>query len=137
MAWIIGLLFAMWVATAYYIVIIEALETAETRVHFTAALQERDLQLELKEKLEAEARAFGLEIGGAPAPEEVLAPSREAYLKEFWRMQRFIRPGESIASYPSAAEEFSSSREPSIPTEKAFDAPLEAWKALFGLTRKF
>jgi hypothetical protein len=65
-AWIIGLLFAGWVAVAFYIVIVGALEAAESRGIVTAALQERDRQLELKEELEAKARALGVEL---PTPQ--------------------------------------------------------------------
>lgn len=134
-AWIIGLIFMGWVVTAFYIALTEALETAEARVYLTSALHDRDQQLELREELRAKARALGLESFTTPVPDEVLAPSREAYLKEFWRMQRFVRPGESIASYPLAPESFPPPSEPSLPAEHPFSSPLEAWKALLGFTR--
>ncbi len=108
-AWLIGLIFVAWVALAFYIAITEAVESTEARAQFAAALQEREAQLELKEELEARARALGIEAAGPHAPEEVLAPSREAYLKEFWRKQRLVRPGEFIASCPLVAEKFSPS----------------------------
>ncbi len=127
-AWIIGLVFAGWVAVAFYIVIAGALEAAESRVNVAAALKEKVQQLELKEELEAKARALGVELP-SPPPEEVLAPSREAYLKEYWRMQRLIRPGELIASYPASFPPLS---EAAATQEIPFSSPLEAWKALFG-----
>ncbi len=130
-AWIIGLVFAGWAAVAFYIVITGALEAVESRVHVTEALRERDQQIELKEELEAKARALGVELPNPP-PEEVLAPSREAYLKEYWRMQRLVRPGEFIASYPAS---FPTLSEPSAAQENPFSSPLEAWKALLGFGR--
>jgi len=130
-AWIIGLLFAGWVAVAFYIVIMGALEAAESRSIVTAALEERDRQLELKEELEAKAKALGVELPPPPA-EEVLAPSREAYLKEYWRMQHLVQPGEYIASYPASFPSFS---EPAAPQESPFSSPLEAWKAFLGFGR--
>ncbi|MCS7285786.1 MAG: hypothetical protein RMK30_07180 [Anaerolineae bacterium] len=131
--WIIGLIFVGWVVTAFYITVTEALETAEARVYLTSALHERDQQLELREELKAKARALGIESSTASG--EVLAPSREAYLKEFWRMQRLVRPGESISSYPLAPESFPPRFEPSPPSENPFSSPLEAWKALLGFIR--
>lgn len=132
-AWIIGLILTGWVATAFYIAVTAALEAVEARTHLTAALQERNQQLELKEELESKARALGIKIA-SPSPDEVLAPSPEAYLKEFKRMQHLIQPGETIVSYPLAPESFPPLSEPPTPGQKPFSSPLEAWKALFGFS---
>ncbi len=134
-AWIIGLIFAAWTATAFYITITESMETVEARIRLNEAMRDRDQQIELREELEAKARAFGLKTEGTPPPGEVLAPSPEAYLKEFWRMQHLVRPGESIASYPLAVESFPSPSGPAPSAAQPFTSPLEAWKALFGLNR--
>jgi len=132
-AWIIGLILAGWVITAFYIAVTAALEAVEARARLTSAIQERNQQLELKEELEVKARALGIIATSSPH-DEVLTPSREAYLKEFQRMQHLIRPGEKIVSYPLASESFPPLSEPLIPGEKLFSSPLEAWKALLGFS---
>ncbi|RLC75578.1 MAG: hypothetical protein DRI61_14650 [Chloroflexi bacterium] len=140
-SWVLALVLIGWVALAVYVVFTSAMEVSKANLELTATYREKSVQERIKQELEDKARILKVEVPGTPTPtpapnatREVLAPSEDALLKEEMRRRNLVHPGEHLVPLPDISERFPHVVKPSPTPGYVPERPLEAWKALLGLT---